>query len=130
MQRSLLIAAACWAMLPLRDAAAQGTVQQPVVEQVSAGFVVSVPDGGRLFLGGISSAGSTRRDFGPLPWGTANGGFATGSSLDVGVYIHDFESLDAALLAQPVARERTAPMRSPRASAAWRVLNKNWRREQ
>jgi hypothetical protein len=111
-----------------RDASAQATVQQPVVEQVSVGTVVSVPDRGRMFLGGVGSAGAMRRDYGPIPWGTASGRFTSDSSIDVGEYIHDFESIDAALHAQPVADEFRPRIRSPRAAAAWRVLKQDWRK--
>jgi len=122
---SIPFAAMC-SVAVAQNAFAQQTVQQPVVEQFSVGSVVSVPDQGRMLLGGISSAGSSQKDFGPLPWGTLSGRSASHSSLDVGVFIHDFEAMDAALLAQPTRRSQagsaSARFRSPRAAAAWRVL--------
>lgn len=110
-----------------QTASAQVAVQQPVVGQFSADTVLSVPDQGRMFLGGVSSAQSSQRIYGPLPSGTATGRSLSNSSLDVGVFIHDFEAIDAALLAQPTrrsqARNSSTRFRSPRAAAAWRVLH-------
>lgn len=118
----------CAVVCCARPACAQQIVQQPVVETFSADTVVSVPDRGRMFLGGVDSAGETRRDFGPAPWGTATGRSVSRSSVDVGVSVHDFEALDAALLAAPSRRPqfstRSSRFRSSRAAAAWRVLNK------
>lgn len=129
MKRALLFIFGMGAIcLTGRDASAQATVQQPVVEQFSAGTVVSVPDRGRMFLGGVGSAGAMRRDYGPIPWGTASGRFTSGSSIDVGVYIHDFESIDAALLAEPVVEESQPRIRSPRAAAAWCTLKRDWQK--
>jgi hypothetical protein len=111
---------------------AQGrvTVQQPVVEQLSVDTVVSVPDRGRMFLGGTSSAGASRQEFGPLPWGTSTGRSLSSRGLDVGVFIHDFEAMDAELLSQPVPGATRAPrIRSPRAAAALRYLRQRDRRE-
>jgi len=112
-----------------RFAAAQQVIQQPVVQQFSTDTVVSVPDRGNLYLGGVTSAGEGRREYGPLPWGTAGGRFVSSSDQDVGVYIHDFEAMDAALLAQPILESRPATFRSPRAAAALRSLRKEWRRD-
>jgi hypothetical protein len=109
-----------------QHAHAQATVQQPVVEVVSADSVVSVPDRGRLFLGGVSSGAESRVESGPLPWGTATGRSSSRSSLDVGVFIHDFEAIDEYLLSLPVrsnvVRQSPAGFRSTRAAAAWKSL--------
>lgn len=117
----------CALLICSRSAAAQQTLQQPVVETFSVDTVVSVPDRGGALWGGIGTASETRRDFGPLPWGTATGRSVSSSRVDVGVSIHDFEALDAALLAAPTRRSqfgRQSPrFRSPRAAAAWRVLH-------
>jgi hypothetical protein len=128
MQRYLLATVLGTLTLTARDTFAQQTLQQPVVEQFSTDTVVSVPDRGRMFLGGVGSAGATRREYGPLPWGTASGRFTSSSSLDVGVYIHDFEAMDAALLSQPIVDKPRPKIRSPRAAAALRALKNDWRK--
>ena len=112
-----------------RIASAQQVIQQPVVQQFSTDTVVSVPDRGSAYLGGVGSAGAGRRVYGPPPWGTAAGQSLFSSDLDVSVYIHDFEAMDAALLAQPVRESRPTTVRSPRAAAALRSLKKEWRRD-
>lgn len=111
-----------------QTAAAQQVIQQPVVQQFSTDTVVSVPDRGSVYLGGVGSAGAGRRVYGPIPWGTSAGRFTSSSDVDVSVYLHDFEAMDAALLAEPVRESRPATVRSPRAAAALRSLKKDWRR--
>jgi hypothetical protein len=129
MNHSSIAAFTACLLFGVRTASAQQIIQQPVVEQFSADTVVSVPDRGSLYLGGVGSASASRREYGPIPWGTASGRFTSSSDLDVSVYIHDFESMDAALLSEPT-RDRDRPtFRSPRAASAWRDLKKNWRRE-
>ncbi|MBL8848383.1 MAG: hypothetical protein JNG89_01810 [Planctomycetaceae bacterium] len=117
------MAAGCAVMVAARAAPAQQTVQQPVVEQFSADTVVSVPDRGRLYLGGVGSAGATRKAYGPIPSGSASGRFTSGSSLDVGVFIHDFEAMDELLLSRPTRRAPAKRFPSNRADAAWRRLH-------
>ena len=112
-----------------RSGFAQQIIQQPVVQRFSTDTVVSVPDRGSAHLGGVGSAGAARREYGPLPWGTAGGQFASSSSLDASVYIHDFEALDAAVLAQPIRERHPTTIRSPRAAAALRSLKRDWRRD-
>jgi hypothetical protein len=112
-----------------RSVFAQQVIQQPVVQQFSIDTVVSVPDRGSAYLGGIGSAGAGRRQYGPLPWGTAAGQSTFSSALDVSVYLHDFEAMDAALLAVPIRESRPTSVRSPRAAAALRSLRKEWRRD-
>lgn len=123
LNRTYLLPIVCLAMTSGALAQGQVAVQQPVVGQVSVDTVVSVPDRGRLFLGGVSAAGAGRREYGPLPSGTATGRFSRDTALDVGVFIHDFEAMDEALLARPVRRAQRQPrIQSPRAAAAWRHL--------
>ena len=117
------VTAGCVVLLATQSAPAQQTVQQPVVEQFSADTVVSVPDRGRLFLGGVGSAGATRKEYGPIPWGTASGRFTSNSSLDVGVFIHDFGAMDEAQLSQPTRHPPETRILPPRAAAAWRHLH-------
>lgn len=100
-------------------------VQQPVVRQIRIGTAVSVPDGGRAYLGGVSKgAMGANRYGGPFRSGTNSGREFSNSSMSVSVYIHDFEAMDEALLNEaarvPVRREKT-PL-SSRAAHAWRSL--------
>lgn len=109
----------------------QQVVQQPVVRQFRVGTAVSVPDGGRAFLGGFSrGASGTNRYGGPLRSGTNTGREFSNSSQSVSVYIHDFEAMDAALLnaaaaaspSIPSTRSRTSTSINPRATHAWQSL--------
>jgi len=125
--RALKAVAACFVVLGSRPVAAQQIVQQPVVQQFSVDTVVGVPDQGRAFLGGVSSAASSQRVYGPIRSGTAVGRSFSSSAVDVGVFIHDFEAMNEALLAAPSRRSGTAGpahrFRSSRAAAARRSLS-------
>lgn len=77
---------------------AQITVQQPVVRTTSVGTTVSVPDRGRVFLGGVSSADSFRQNYGPLPSGTTRGFGLSGGSMSASVYVIDLQAMDEAIL--------------------------------
>lgn len=98
-------------------------VQQPVVDVFSMSTVVTVPDRGSLFLGGISTARDQRirRGFGPL--GSSLGMERTHSGAWVSVYIHDLEAMDAALLAAG-SPSPPPPPQQPLAAQAYRAL---WR---
>jgi hypothetical protein len=128
-----------WILVPVmllaacRSAAAQGVVQQPVVETFGVDTVVSVPDRGSAFLGGVSTARSGYSTYGPLNFNQAYGFDYGFSYVDVSVFIHDFEALDEALLAVPMTPDsptRTGAARIPvpdprpatRAQSAWRAL--------
>jgi hypothetical protein len=93
------------------------TVQQPAVGVLSTDTVVSVPDRGRMFLGGVTSAGSqhSSRGFGPVRQ-SAFSHFGSSSSIDVGVCVFDFEDMDQALLNHSPART-AAP--APHAEDDW-----------
>lgn len=73
-------------------------IQQPIVQQFSTGTTVSVPDRGRALLGGVSSGATRSRRVGPLRRGSSYGREFRSSTSTVGVYIHDFESMDQFLL--------------------------------
>jgi hypothetical protein len=77
---------------------AQITVQQPVVRSTSVGTSVSVPDRGRVYLGGVNSADSFRSSNGPLRTGTSRGYGLSGGSVSVGVTIIDLQAMDEAIL--------------------------------
>jgi hypothetical protein len=74
------------------------TVQQPIVESFSVGTTVSVPVGGTVSLGGVGRARSARNTFGPLPRRGAYSRGVSSASMSAGVFIHDFEAMDAAVL--------------------------------
>lgn len=79
-------------------------VQQPVVGVAGVNTTVSVPDRGRMMLGGVSRAASARTTFGPIPSG-ASAGFATsGSSTDARVWIQNLDVLDEQMLHQMEGR--------------------------
>lgn len=77
----------------------QIAVQQPVIQNFSVGTSVSVPDRGSAHLGGVGFARSGRTVTGPFPSGSSFGQELGASSSSVQVYIHDFEAIDAELLA-------------------------------
>lgn len=89
------------------------TVQQPSVGVFSVDTVVSVPDRGGAFLGGVRSAGweSSSAGFGPFR-SSAFSRFASGSSAEARVFIHDFEAMDAELLNRPAAASSAPAGRS------------------
>lgn len=101
-------------------------VQQPVIRQMRVGTSVSVPDGGRAFLGGVSQgATSTKRFGGPFRSGTNSGREFSNSSQSVSVYIHDFDAMDAALLnaaGESAGRSQAGTRVNSRATAAWESL--------
>ncbi|HUG19092.1 MAG TPA: hypothetical protein VMM56_08960, partial [Planctomycetaceae bacterium] len=80
---------------------AQVVLQQPVVGVTGVQTVVSVPDGGSAFLGGVSRARDSRATYGFTPFGSSLGREVNRSRMDVRVTIHDFEAMDQWLLAQP-----------------------------
>ncbi|HEY0981639.1 hypothetical protein [Schlesneria sp.] len=90
-----------------RTASAQLAVQQPVVSETGVGTVVSVPDRGEVFLGGVSSAQSGRIQNGPLPTVTSRGFSRQATSMSARVFIHDLQAMDEAILnsSSPVAPE-------------------------
>jgi hypothetical protein len=95
------------------------TVQQPIVGVFSVDTVVSVPDRGRLLLGGVSSAGSQRSSYGFGPFRQSSfSRFSTSSRLESGVSILDFEAMDQALLNESPTRATTAPS-VPATEDAW-----------
>lgn len=73
-------------------------IQQPIVQQFSAGTTVSVPDRGSVLLGGVSSGVIRSRQTGPFRRGSAYGHAFQSSTSSVSVYIHDFEAMDRMLL--------------------------------
>jgi hypothetical protein len=96
-------------------------IQQPVVGVNSVQTVVSVPDRGSAFLGGVSRARSSSNHFGFSPFGSSVGGGVSNSSQRVFVTIHDFEEADRQLLS--VERAPNDIFRNPRAKNAWKQIS-------
>lgn len=94
------------------DAFAQRiTVQEPAFETFGVGTTVSVPDRGRISLGGVSRGQMSRSTYGYGPFRSgANMGLSTQStSVGVGVRIHDLAEMDRQALR---AAENTRRLRS------------------
>jgi len=110
------------------------TVQQPVLGVTGVATTVSVPDHGRAVLGSVSrgATGRTTAGFGLKNRGRFSESSHTGISTRV--FIHDFEEMDRAALAEHPAgasnRISGATGRlasgganlSPRAAHAWKTL--------
>ncbi len=77
---------------------AQQVIQQPVVSTTGVRTTVSVPDRGNAFLGGVSSAQSQRNRSGPFRSGSSLGFARQTTSISTGVYIHDLQAMDEAIL--------------------------------
>ena len=73
-------------------------IQQPIVQQFSAGTTVTVPDRGSALLGGVQSGAVYSRQSGPFRAGSTYGHSFHCSTSSVSVYIHDFEAMDQMLL--------------------------------
>jgi len=89
---------------------AQQAVQLPVVGNTSVSTSVSVPDRGRIYLGGASSAQSGRSQYGPFRSGPSSGLTRTATSMSATVSIHDLHAMDEELL-------NSAPSSTPSAAS-------------
>lgn len=96
--RTSLFAILCWATLSIPAFAQQLIVQQPVIGMTSATTAVAVPNGGRVFLGGVSSAQSSRSRFGFGQPGSSLGLSRSSNSMSVGVTVIDLREMDEAIL--------------------------------
>ncbi len=74
------------------------TVQQPITGVTSVSTSLAVPDRGRAFLGGVSSAQSGRSRFGFGQPGSSIGLSRSSNSMSVGVTIIDLREMDEAIL--------------------------------
>ncbi len=94
------------ASMTVQDVQAQQvTIQQPVVSQFRVDTVVSVPDGGRAFLGSVGSAADARFQAGFSPIGSSMGREVSHQAADVSVFIHDLDELDRLTLAAGTTME-------------------------
>jgi hypothetical protein len=102
---------------PLPAFAQRATIQEPSLESFGVGTTVSVPDRGRMKLGGVGRGASGSSVYGPLRSGTNTGRSTQGGSISIGVRIHDLAEMDRQTLelAGKARRERdNAPL--PRAA--------------
>ncbi len=92
-------------------------VQLPTFEYTTVNTTVSVPDRGGAYLGGVNRAASGSSTSGAplLPMRNRSYGSSTGATgMSVGVYVHDFEAMEAGLMndtlhaygGQPSAKSR------------------------
>lgn len=87
-----------WMTLSAPALAQQLVVQQPVVGSTSVATSVTVPNGGRTFLGGVFSAQSGRSRFGFGQPGSSLGLSRSSNSMSVGVTVIDLREMDEAIL--------------------------------
>lgn len=102
------------AIVGLTEAAQAQVVQLPSYHYFGVQTVVSVPDRGSVYLGGVSRARSASAEYGVplLPFRNRAMGIersAIGTS--VTATIHDFQAMDEAILRG--GRQATAPLPSP-----------------
>lgn len=93
-----LIGALLWMTLSVPASAQQLVVQQPIVGTTSMATSVMVPNGGRTFLGGVSSAQSGRSRYGFFQPGSSLGLSRSSNSMSVGVTVIDLHEMDEAIL--------------------------------
>ncbi|MCE9556827.1 MAG: type II and III secretion system protein [Planctomycetes bacterium] len=105
------------ALLALPPIGSAQVVQQPTFSYTTAATTVLVPDRGEVLLGGINRAQDSRSEFGVPGLGRPfrNVGISQSrgaSTMSVKAYIHDFEAMDEALLAEAARRRGGAPLES------------------
>lgn len=83
-------------------------IQQPIVQQFSAGTTLTIPDRGSALIGGYRSGAIRSRQTGPFRRGSYYSQSFQSSTASVGVYIHDFEAMDRMLLNQGASVLRPA----------------------
>ncbi len=102
--------------------AQQVAVQQPVVGVTSVNTSVLVPDRGQIRLGGVSSAQSSRNQYGTWPRGSSFGVSRSANSLSASVTIIDLREMDEAIMStaptssashSTLVRSKESEVRSP-----------------
>ena len=88
---------------------AQVVVQQPIVSVSAVRTTVTVPDRGQIFLGGVSSAESSRNQLGFAPRGSSFGRSLSSRSSSATVRIIDLREMDEAILQGTVAHAARMP---------------------
>ena len=102
------LAGLLWMCLSVPAMSQDVTVQQPVVGTTSVNTSVMVPDRGRVFLGGVSSAQSSRSRFGFWQPGSSVGEARSSKSISAGVTIVDLREMDEAILSSVADRPEAA----------------------
>lgn len=98
-----------WSLLFVGTASGQDiAIQQPIVGITSVRTSVAVPDRGRIFLGGVSSAQSSSSRFGFGRAGSSIGQTRASNSLSAGVTIIDLQEMDEAILSSVPDRPEPA----------------------
>ena len=107
----------------ITDSAAAQVLQFPGIGVSTVQSVVSVPDRGSAFLGGVSRGAMSQNQSGFAPVDSLIGQRHSNSSHRAYVTIHSFEEVDRILLSTPCrdAFVRTT-FRNPRANSAWNQL--------
>lgn len=96
--RAKLLALPLWVTLCVPVFGQQINVQQPILGTTGVSTSVVVPNGGRAFLGGASSAQSGRSRYGFGQPGSSIGLSRSSNSMSVGVTIVDLREMDEAIL--------------------------------
>ncbi len=96
--RAMIPTLLMWMTLSVPAFGQQLVVQQPVVGTTSLATAVTVPDRGRTFLGGVSSAQSGRSRFGFGQPGSSLGLSRSSTSMSAGVTVIDLHEMDEAIL--------------------------------
>ena len=107
-------------LLTVRGATGQ-TIQLPAFQQRGVQTTVVVPDRGSLSLGGFSGARQSRLRFAPPFFGPLAPSRALSVSRGVGnmqihVWVHDLQAMDAAILAEP-SKAAARPKKGGRATS-------------
>ena len=93
------------------NASAQTVVQLPTIRNFGMSTTVSVPDRGRVYLGGInrSHSSSSRRRIPLSPLSSRSYSRGTSSNgASVSAFVHDFDEMDRAILSQATSRASNA----------------------
>lgn len=125
--RPVVITLGCFSsvLVGLSPARAQHiAVQEPSLETFGVATTVSVPDRGRMSLGGVRRSASARAMYGPVRTGHSMGFRDQGTGLSIQARVHDLAELDqAALEAADRTRKAREDVRlAPPAEHAYQTL--------
>lgn len=108
--RSFAVTCLIWMTLIASASGQSISVQQPILGVTSGSSGVVVSNGGRTFLGGVSSAQSGRSRFGFGQRGSSLGLSRSSTSMSAGATIIDLREMDEAILNSiPDQRDSTSP---------------------
>jgi hypothetical protein len=125
--RHVVIILGCVSSLLIGARAARAqhiTVQEPSLETFGVGTTVSVPDRGRMSLGGVRRSAAARAMYGPVRTGHSMGFNDQGTGLNIQARVHDLAELDQAALeaADRARKARDNVPLSPAAEHAYQTL--------